>query len=194
MINHICLNLPTIDLSSYDTKWTWGDDLRLLAYLASLRTNGNIIEIGCNEGRTTKFLADQFPHLSIVGIDWTGVPTMCEGEMPCKVDKDSIGRMVRNRTNVTIHDAISWEFNYSAYSPISLIFIDGDHQFDAVKKDTDHAIKMIKHTCRPAYIAWHDAKEMPETWNGVMRYLSGLDLNIFIPKGTMTAFSMIHAS
>lgn len=192
MINQVNLDLPSVDLSGYDQKWTWGKDLQLLAHLGGLRkSKGSIVEIGCNEGRTTKFLAEQFPEHVIVGVDWTGEPTMHPGEMPCSVTDQQIGQMVKDFGNVFIHNQISWLFDYSEYGPFNLVFIDGDHQYDAVKKDTEHAYRMIQVTKEPAYIAWHDAVS-GDVWCGVAKYLSELDWNIFLVKGSRTAFAIIQ--
>jgi hypothetical protein len=192
MINRVNLDLPSIDLSGYDQKWTWGKDLQLLAHLGGLRkSSGSIVEIGCNEGRTTKFLAEQFPERTIVGVDWTGEPTMHPGEMPCRVNTQQIGRLVEGFANVVIHNQISWLFDYSAYAPFNLVFIDGDHQYESVKKDTEHACLMIQAAKEPAYIAWHDAVSSDE-WCGVSKYLTELKWNIFLPNGSKTAFALIH--
>jgi predicted O-methyltransferase YrrM len=68
----------------------------------------------------------------------------------------------------------SESFDFSVYAKsMDLIFIDGDHRYEFVKKDTENALKMIK---PGGLIVWDDYRYLPchEGCRGVSDYLHSI--------------------
>lgn len=145
----------------FTPKFTRDQEVEFLINLAR-PTTGTLLEIGCNEGATTKALAEAFPTRRVIGIDWTGsgvVPFQQRHEKP-RIGR--IGCMAMHLPNVTILDMDS---RYAADADemrketIGFMFIDGDHTLAGVSRDTSTAINLVK---PGGVIAWHDyAKDQP---------------------------------
>jgi hypothetical protein len=76
-------------------------------------------------------------------------------------------------------------FDFSAWKrSIDFMFIDGGHDFLAVKSDTENALEIIS-TARPSCIAWHDYRSWE--YPALTCYLDGLskELEIFHIEDTM---------
>lgn len=59
--------------------------------------------------------------------------------------------------NVTHIGADSTKFDYSTLGKFDVIFVDGDHRFEAVKSDTENVFKLLKD--ENSVIIWHDYTE-----------------------------------
>ena len=59
------------------------------------------------------------------------------------------------------------------YGKYDMVFIDGDHHYDSVKKDTETAFKLLKDN--RSIIVWHDYGLDPETirWDVLAAILDG---------------------
>ena len=136
-------------------------DLGVILHLSKL-CEGDILEIGCNQGSTTFQLATENPNKHVFGIDWTGVPTVCPEQVNEQdIAKVELGKAAKHLPNVTIRDINSREYDYKALSPkVGFVFIDGDHSYDGVKADTENALRhlafgRVLDKDRRA-IVWHD--------------------------------------
>ncbi len=70
----------------------------------------------------------------------------------------------KNLKNVKHIQADSHTFNFLKLNKkFDLIFIDGDHRYEGVKKDTENAFKLLKN--KDSIIVWHDCKENSEIVN-----------------------------
>ncbi len=71
------------------------------------------------------------------------------------------GHFSKNNTKIKQLYGNSFHFNFSPYhKKFDLIFIDGDHRYDAVKNDTAKAFELLKN--ENSIIVWHDYGSSPE--------------------------------
>lgn len=131
--------------------YTKPNEVATLVALASM-TNGTIVEIGCNEGRTTLALANAFPGRRVIGIDYTRSSAMVYGQS-CEQPRASfVGRLARHMDNVSILDCLSHLAPIQNRSA-GFVFIDGDHTCNGVSRDTASALHWL---ARSGIIVWHD--------------------------------------
>lgn len=175
--------------------WTPHHEVKYLCWLAR-QVTGDILEIGCNNGQTTLELAIACPDKTVYGCDWTGAPTMCDSQRGEQPDPARFCELARHLPNVRVFNCKSEELAYESLD-LGLIFIDGDHSYEGVKKDTEKALsyfarKMQNAECRMqktatgspilhssfpllhSYIVWHDCYPEAPDWCGVWRYLQDL--------------------
>ena len=70
------------------------------------------------------------------------------------------GHFSRNNPRITHLHGDSRTFNFDEYlGKMDLVFVDGDHHYDSVVKDTQTAFKLIK---SGGAIVWHDYSNSPE--------------------------------
>ena len=131
--------------------WTPHHEVKYLCWLAR-QVTGDILEIGCNNGQTTLELAIACPDKTVYGCDWTGAPTMCDSQRGEQPDPARFCELARHLPNVRVFNCKSEELAYESLD-LGLIFIDGDHSYEGVKKDTEKALsyfarKMQNAECR----------------------------------------------
>ncbi len=68
------------------------------------------------------------------------------------------GELARYYPNVKILLMDSGKIDYPSICNVSLVFIDGNHSYDAIKTDTEKALEYFgtHKSTRPGCIAWHD--------------------------------------
>jgi predicted O-methyltransferase YrrM len=80
----------------------------------------------------------------------------------------------KNLKNVTHihHNSLTYDFS-KLNKKFDMIFIDGDHSYDAVKKDTENAFKLLKDD--NSIIIWHDYGRSYnlENWNTIAAMIDG---------------------
>lgn len=157
-------------------------------YWMAQGNDGAILEIGCREGSTTFCLASFFPERQIYGLDYSAGTTM----LPEQQNEQSgeIGKHADFMPNVRIYDTNSRTLDYSIFPErVSTIFIDGDHSYEGVKRDTELALAYLQAQNHPFSIVWHDYGDKAPSWVGVNRYLNtlGQSLPIRHVRGTQMA-------
>lgn len=72
-----------------------------------------------------------------------------------------VGVLISKQLNITLHRANSASFDFASLGgKFDLIFIDGDHHYEAVARDTKN---IIHHLCHPgSIVCWHDYAYHPE--------------------------------
>lgn len=169
----------SIRLDFEGPRWTPAHEIQCLCWFAQ-QTKGAILEIGCNEGRTTRELALTNPDRLVIGVDYTGSDdTLCQeqkGEKPTVV-----GRYAAMLPNVRFINAKSADLpihfpNIADNDPsIGFIFIDGDHSYHGVKEDSELALEItvgnIAGGGPGTIIAWHDCYDNAPGWVGVKTFL-----------------------
>jgi len=138
---------------------------------------GNILEIGTHLGATARALALAFPGRMIHTVDDPRAVVQPEQQHEVLPERD-IGRLIRGLPNVRQHRP---PFDYRG-TDIGLAFIDGDHSYEAVKRDTEAALKHAR------TIVWHDVFEWQHPWVGVFKYLSQSGLPVTRVEGTWLAY------
>jgi hypothetical protein len=76
--------------------------------------------------------------------------------------------------NVTHLEGNSLDFDFSPYAgKFDLVFVDGDHHYESVKKDTENAFRLLKDDS--AMIVWHDYGHDPSDirWDVLRGILDG---------------------
>lgn len=137
-----------------------GEDARLLLYLSRM-SDGNIVEIGCHRGGTTRMLAENNPDKLVFGVDWSGPPTMVEGQAQEHLAANEVGESARDLPNVRICDMISWDFEF--HFDMGMVFVDGDHSHRGLLLDTANILKQLK----SGIVVFHDYYEGAPEWCAV---------------------------
>jgi Methyltransferase domain len=99
-----------------------------------------IFEIGTFRGTTTRMLAMNFPQADIATLDMD----------PSQSDE----RLTPFIGQITRHKGHSGNFVFAENSR-DLVFVDGGHDYETVKTDTQSALKMLPKEGRSA-VLWHD--------------------------------------
>ncbi len=136
---------------------------KLISY--AKRAKLGIVEIGCLDGETSAILAKN-AKVKLFSID----PLV-----PDSMDSNVLGSEIRIRENTKLLKNFTFikDFSYNAVSSwaiaFDLIFIDGDHAYEAVKKDYEDWYPLLE---PGGYIAFHDSgatRGGPERWDGPSR-------------------------
>lgn len=121
-----------------------------------------IFEIGTFQGQTTRNLSANFPHAEVFTLDLdvsrTAGITLSEGA--------PVHRLLGH----------SMSFNFCPYFvSCELIFVDGGHDYETVKSDSQNALK-LRCSGATSAIVWHDYGH--PLFPGVTQALNELDLPI----------------
>lgn len=128
--NTVTIKIPNIPGSESLTVLSL--DTLILLSIARLSQAESILEIGTSRGYTTLNLAvNTSAEIWTVDIEWK--PTVFVGD----------GRAVRIDRLIGTSDDIGGHFD--------MVFIDADHSYEAVNKDTENALRLEANV-----IVWHD--------------------------------------
>lgn len=165
-IRPVALNVRGLATQRHEVQW--------LVWKAA-QVPGNILEIGTHQGATARALAMAFPNRLVYTVDNPDARLAPEQQHEV-LRKEQIGHLARGLPNVRLLTPPV------TYDNIGLVFIDGDHRYDAVKADTEQALKHAR--C----VVWHDVIEDSAPWLGVYRYLLDSRLPVTRVEGTMLAY------
>lgn len=182
-----CPNLFTAGLS------TQMMDLRVIRNLCRHFNSKEVLEIGVRYGHTAKFILDQCPGIkSYIGID---VPIGFRTENPeqqreVPLQTGIIASGDERFNPITLKNGTSDIENgtFKLTSFFDLIFIDADHSFSGIQRDTKISEKLIK---EGGVIIWHDYGNE----KGVTDFLNSWGKNddelIFVEE-TICCFKRFH--
>jgi hypothetical protein len=149
---------------------------------------GSIVEIGVWKGRTTKYLATEFPHRTVYAVDLpAGQSTYHETNVACC--EEAIGLR-----NVSLHRVGN---DFIIPYDTTFIYIDGDHTRAGVEADTRKAVFHFMVSTPPGgTIVWHDYHPNVDDidprchsdFHELKAYLDKLPLDIQHVYGTRLAF------
>lgn len=169
-------------------------DTLFLLWLVSL-TSGNVVEIGANEGVTTYHIATTNPGKLIYAIEPATANTTHMIAAQRKEIPQNPFRFCKDLSNVRTIAVDSDGLDYSQMDNVTLVFIDGDHTYEAVKIDSLKALAHLRHSTAPnRFIVWHDYTPNPHIWLGVGAYLHWdlwNQLEIYYVPGTTIAFAKL---
>lgn len=168
------------------------EELAILAAIARSLQPKRIVEIGTAEGRTTLNLALNSPRdAEIITLDLplelTGKHRKHSGPDYRQMEIDEPGVLFRNHpvaSKIKLVLADSTKFDWAPYErSVDFVFIDGAHDYESVRKDTENALRII---CPNGVIVWHDYG----VWEGVTRCLDELreQIPVVLIKGTTLAY------
>lgn len=165
-----------IELQPFGQRWTPDYDTKVLCWLMD-QVQGDILEIGCNNGTTTRELALRYPERQIIALDYVSMqPTMVK-DQHYEIPWDEFGRHATGLRNVELRNENSRLLDYSRFPGVRAVFIDGDHSYYGVKADTDLALAAFEGKDREVpyagarLIVWHDASPNTPAWCQVWQYL-----------------------
>ena len=176
--------LPVIDINNlfpdfnetakpyaYLSGATMPIDIALLKALARKYQVQNYFEIGTWRGESVANVADVVPHCVTLNLPLKDIIELTHNQeyadLHCFFSK--------NLNNVEQVFGNSMNFDFSKhFGRYDMIFVDGDHHYEAVKKDTQTAFKLLKND--NSIIVWHDYALDTETirWNVLSAILDGV--------------------
>lgn len=172
------------------SRLTPAHEVRFLCWLAQ-QTRGNVVEIGCNKGLTTRDFASTNPDKIIYAVDYFADDASMALEQQCeKPSPQDFCIYAREMPNVVCIHEKSARLNYWALQNVKLAFIDGDHSLESVKADTEAALAFFQ-SHRGGIIVWHDYYDESPSWVGVKQYVDSLGLDIERVDGTWLALARI---
>ncbi len=167
------LFVSKIDTGPTGTRWTTEIEKNLLQKYAKQARVG-IVEIGILDGGTTKEMA-LVATVPLYGID----PLI-----PDSMNKKLIGTEDKVRANLAFYPQFTFikDFSYNVAKtwsfPFDFVFIDGDHTYEAVKKDFEDWYALITQN---GFIAFHDShsimqdgKEIFSGWPDCVKFVDEL--------------------
>lgn len=148
---HACRFLLGLDLP--ESQVTRSELDCLLTHVTDAKV---VVEIGCYEGRTTSALAMQTKG-SIFAIDpfTKGRIGVRYGEIIAKTHCRRLGL-----ENVNFLKGLSYEVAPSFNWPIDFLFIDADHEYEALKRDWEDWFPKVR---EGGVIALHDCRQAPNS-------------------------------
>lgn len=150
---------------------------------------GDILEIGCNAGVTTRKLAERYPDRQIYGVDsaqsYLTMHPSQHGETP-----EHPGVLASGLPNVHIIEGLSpliLNSHRPQLSSVTCVFIDGDHSFAGVLADTYWLLGFLSATGN--VIIWHDYYKGCPNWCRVNQVVDsvGERFNVINPPNTHLA-------
>lgn len=131
-----------------------GRDECQLLYEHASKTDGNIVEIGCQYGKNTAFLCLNFPERTVYAIDFSANGQLEQNdEQP---DGVGVAWHARKYPNAVILDTNSQQMDYNSLDGnLTFFFIDADHSYEGVKKDAELVLAYLK-SHRGGWVIMHD--------------------------------------
>jgi tetratricopeptide (TPR) repeat protein len=151
-----------------------GYTLRLLAIHGM--EEGQIVEIGSYKGRSTCWLASASKEAGreqVTAVDHFKSPIL-RPDLPADQEWTSLDHFMENIRNMGLEEYVSVVASDSETAiqswnrPIRLLFIDGDHSYEASKVDFEC---WSPYVIQKGYVVFHDI----EVWDGVTRFYNDLN-------------------
>lgn len=158
--------------------------LALMAIVAHTKPK-KILEIGTSDGNTTLNLIANAPkkaHITTFDLpeDWDGdYEIKLPGIMDNMTDRAVVGRQYKeskykDQVTQVLGDSAVVDYN-ELDGPFDLIFIDGCHYYEYVKKDTENS---LAHVAKGGTIVWHDYGMLEDVCKAVDPYLNDMDIKV----------------
>lgn len=170
-INQLFPNFTqTVRPYAYLSGATMPIDIAFLKALAQQYHAQSYFEIGTWRGESVANMAEVVPECTTFNLPKDEILQLSGNERYA----DLHAFFSKNLPNVKQLLGNSLTFDFTPYhKQFDMVFIDGDHHYEAVKKDTETAFNLIKG--RSSVIVWHDYALDPETirWNVMEAILDG---------------------
>jgi len=133
-------------------------DLALLKSIAASYPGCEYMEIGTWRGESILNVADTGAHCTSVNLSPEDIIAMGLDEKYAHLH----GCLIKDKSKIKTVYANSLTFDFSTLNQkYDLIFVDGDHTYDAVKSDSSKVFELLKD--ENSMIVWHDYGYNPET-------------------------------
>ena len=145
-------------------------DIALLRALAKRYEVKDYFEIGTWRGESVANLAEVTKHCVTFNLPKEDIIKLTNNQLYA----DLHSFFSKNLGNVEQLYGDSQTFNFAPYfGKYDMVFVDGDHHYESVKKDTETAFKLLKG--ERSLIVWHDYGLDPETirWDVMGAILDG---------------------
>lgn len=170
----------------------------LLFSLMTYTKPKKIFEFGTYMGTTTRLFCDNTPpDTEIWTIDICNDFETVQNVSHISTDvlelieksKSHSGIFIQDQPNINKLKSDSTKYNFSALSGFDFIWIDGGHDLDVVKSDTENAFKILSKSNPHAIIAWHDYRS--NLYKELTMYIDDLSKrhSIYWIEETMICFS-----
>lgn len=163
------LKLPEVSSEVFDIKpINWAGlpkrylnpgELEILIALIRFVCPMNVLEFGCNNGRTAKAILDNVPGIR----DYQGIDVLPGYQFEKEVQRNEIPEkpgelaLSDHRFELILRTGGSFDLLAKDLLPCDVAFIDGDHSRSAVLNDTALAMELV----RPrGMIIWHDYHDL----------------------------------
>lgn len=178
------------------------DPAEITALCAIIRSRGcrDILEIGTFDGNTTLNMAvnaGDDGRVTTIDLppDWNGVYEIRVPGLYVNVtDRSTVGIQYRSHPWAVQHitqvygDSAGLDWS-TLPGPFDLVFIDGNHHYEYVKRDTENALRHL----RPGgIVAWHDYGMIEDVSRAVDEYAGRV--NVRVIRGTRLAIGVTGAS
>lgn len=173
-----------------DGNMTAGNDVKVLISLINAFKCKRILEIGINKGYTAKDILKYSPYVTeYIGIDIpyenkSNVFHYQQIEVPNIPGEKALDD---NRLRIILRDGGITNIDKFELGKFDFIFIDGDHSYEGVKRDTEFCDKYLLND--NGIITWHDFSGL-DTVTPYIRdeYNNISDGRIWWVQGTCVAF------
>lgn len=158
-VSRATIDVPTIDWSTRSRRYVHPGELELVCGLINSVDARNVLEFGCNVGRTAQAVLEYCP--TVVHYEGIDVPMgyVTAKEVQRKEVPDAPGHLANDdpRFRMFLPARGSLDLMASDLSRCDAAFIDGDHGYASVQHDTDLALSLA----RPGgIIIWHDYHDL----------------------------------
>ena len=148
----------TVAPYAYLSGATMPIDIALLKSLARRQKAQNYFEIGTWRGESVANVASVVPSCVTLNLSREEIIQLTHNELYA----DAHAQFSKHLDNVTHLSGNSQTFDFTPYlRQFDMVFIDGDHHYEAVKKDTQTAFELLRD--EKSVIVWHDYGYDPET-------------------------------
>jgi len=159
-----------LDVYSFLGGGSMVTDLILLKYLAQKASNGHYLEIGSWRGES---LANVAPYIKeAVSMNLSSDEMKKLGLSDDYINQHFI--LCKHLSNIKYIRANSLTFDWKKLDQkFDVIFVDGDHHYEAVKSDTRNVFSKLRD--KESVVVWHDYGNSPENvrWEVLAAILDG---------------------
>lgn len=164
-----------VDISKALTIGGWMSEKELTWLAKMARKCERIVEFGSFHGRSTRALADNIKRAGIIyAVDpWNGTYLLESGEALQKVNTyvfPIFKRNLKNHIDIgTVIPKRQCSYNFALPFKVDMVFIDGDHRYENVKRDIAKGLSLLKTN---GIISGHDWNH--PVWTGVNQAVTEL--------------------
>lgn len=194
----------TVSPYAYLSGATMPIDIALLKSLARRQNAQSYFEIGTWRGESVANVASVVPNCVTLNLSREEIVQFTHNELYA----DAHARFSKHLDNVTHLQGNSQTFDFTPHRhQYDMVFIDGDHHSEAVKRDTQTAFKLLRD--EKSVIVWHDYGYDPETirwsvldaiWEGTpeekrrhLYHVANTMCAIYLPESLPTEKLVPHA-